>query len=97
MLLNLEIVQLQLLDFAHSFQPDSDFEDIECVVKRHTKMFSPEDYIQVMKSCRRKPPNEVVSMQPELFVGGYKTELDFQKGLRFSKKLFCKKEPSVFF
>ncbi|CAH1967216.1 unnamed protein product [Acanthoscelides obtectus] len=53
---------------------DSDFGDVECVLKRHTNMFSPEDYIRVMKSCRKKRPIEVVSIEKKDFVSTKKLE-----------------------
>lgn len=72
---HLESIELRFLVSGHSFLPnDSDFGDVECALKRHTKMYSPEDYIEVMKSCRRKHPIEVVSMKKEAFVSTLKLE-----------------------
>ncbi|CAG9765894.1 unnamed protein product [Ceutorhynchus assimilis] len=66
---HLESIELRFLVSGHSFLPnDSDFGDVECVLKRQTKMYSPEDYIQVMKSCRRQHPIEIVSMEKKNFV-----------------------------
>ncbi|CAG9773605.1 unnamed protein product [Ceutorhynchus assimilis] len=66
---HLKSIELRFLVSGHSFLPNhSDFGDVECVLKRQTKMYSPEDYIQVMKSCRRKHPIEVVSMEKKNFV-----------------------------
>lgn len=72
---HLESIQLRFSVSGHSFLPtDSDFGEVECVLKRQTKMISLENYLQVMKFCRRKRPIDVVSMNKKNFVGTQKLE-----------------------
>ncbi|CAH1110662.1 unnamed protein product [Psylliodes chrysocephalus] len=87
---HLESTGFRFLVSEYSFLPnDSDFGDVECALKRHTKMYSPEDYIQVMKSCRRKHPIEVVSMKKAVFVSTLKLEKEIcnRKKSRQEKKI----------
>ncbi|KAF2886099.1 hypothetical protein ILUMI_20074 [Ignelater luminosus] len=48
-------IRLRLLVSGHSFLPnDSDFGNVESALKIQQKLFSPEDYIKIMKNCREK-------------------------------------------
>ncbi|KAK5640934.1 hypothetical protein RI129_009481 [Pyrocoelia pectoralis] len=67
---SLDSIQLKFLTSGHSFLPnDSDFGDIECALKRQQKLFSPEDYANVIKGCRKRNPIEVVFLEKNDFVG----------------------------
>ncbi|CAH1976555.1 unnamed protein product [Acanthoscelides obtectus] len=84
---HVEYIKLQFLTSGHSFLPNnSEFGDVECVLKRHTEMFSPEDYIQVMESCRKKRPIEVVSIEREDFVSTQKIEKEITNRKKVVKR-----------
>lgn len=56
-ILNLETITLNFLISGHSFLPnDSDFSDIECKLKSYQRLYTPNDYIEIMKNCRKKSP-----------------------------------------
>lgn len=89
---HLESIELRFLVSGYSFLPnDSDFGDVECALKRQTRMYSPEDYIKVMKSCRRKHPIEVVSMKKEDFLSTLKLE----KEITNRKKKLARMKKSI--
>ncbi|CAG9761200.1 unnamed protein product [Ceutorhynchus assimilis] len=67
---NLETVTIKYLCSGHSFLPnDTDFSDIESALKRQQRLYTPKEYIEVMRSCRRKTPLVVTQMQTEDFLG----------------------------
>lgn len=52
---SLEEIRCRYLMSGHSFLPnDTDFGDIECAIKRQQRIYSPDDYMAIMKNCRRK-------------------------------------------
>lgn len=54
---NLESITLRFLYSGHSFLPnDSYFGDIESALKHHERLYTPEDYMQIMRTCRKKTP-----------------------------------------
>lgn len=60
----LKSIRLRFLVSGHSFLPnDSDFGDVECAIKVQNKLFSPADYFNVMKLCRKKHPIHVIEME----------------------------------
>ncbi|CAG9783437.1 unnamed protein product [Diatraea saccharalis] len=51
----LEKITMRFLQPGHTFLPnDSEFGDLECALKTHNRLYTVDDYINVMKSCRRK-------------------------------------------
>ncbi|XP_068084004.1 uncharacterized protein [Anabrus simplex] len=53
---------------GHIFLPnDSDFGDIECALKLQQRLYTAEDYINVMKFCRKRNPLVVHRMKSEDF------------------------------
>lgn len=72
---SLESIQLKFLTSGHSFLPnDSDFGDIECALKRQQRLYSPQDYADIMKVCRTKNPLEVTFLNRDDFVSTAKIE-----------------------
>lgn len=62
----LQTIHLCFLEPGHTFLPnDSDFGDVECYLKKQQYMFSPEDYKNLMKTCRKKNPFVVNDMLAE--------------------------------
>lgn len=60
----LKSIKLRFLVSGHSFLPNnSDFGDVECAIKVQNKLFSPADYFNVMKLCRKKHPIHVIEME----------------------------------
>lgn len=67
---NLESVTVKYLCSGHSFLPnDTDFSDIESSLKRQQRLYTPSDYIEVMRSCRKKRPLIVTQMSGKDFLG----------------------------
>lgn len=51
----LETITLRFLQPGHTFLPnDSEFGDVECALKTHNRLYTEDDYIHVMRNCRRK-------------------------------------------
>uniref|UniRef100_A0A6P7FQN7 Uncharacterized protein LOC114331655 n=1 Tax=Diabrotica virgifera virgifera TaxID=50390 RepID=A0A6P7FQN7_DIAVI len=67
---NLESITVKYLCSGHSFLPnDTDFSDIESALKRQQRLYTPNDYIEVMRSCRKQRPLVVTQMHVEDFLG----------------------------
>lgn len=65
----LEDITQHFLVPGHSFlRNDSDFSDIESCLKLQQRLYTPNDYIEVMKSCRKKNKLLVDKMENEDFV-----------------------------
>ena len=72
---HLKTIRLRFLVSGHTFLPnDNNFRDLECINKKQNKIFSPEDYIQIMKDCRKKGPIVVYRMKKEDFISTKKLE-----------------------
>ncbi|KAJ2940817.1 hypothetical protein O0L34_g5819 [Tuta absoluta] len=71
----LEKISLRFLESGHSFLPnDTDFGRIECALKLQQRLYTPEDYMEVMKHCKQKKPMRVHRMQKNDFVSSSKLE-----------------------
>ncbi|XP_039291195.1 uncharacterized protein LOC111052803 [Nilaparvata lugens] len=67
---SLKTVSLKFLMPGHSFLPnDADFSDIESALKHVQRLYLPQDYIEVIKNCRRKKPFCVSKMGATDFIG----------------------------
>lgn len=67
---NLQTITMNFLMSGHSFLPnDTDFSDIESELKRHQRLYTPDDYINIMKTCRKKKPLIVTKMESNDFFG----------------------------
>ena len=52
---SLEEIQLKFLLSGHSFLPnDSHFGDVECALKSQQRVYTDQDYINIMRACRNK-------------------------------------------
>lgn len=61
-------ISLNFLVSGHSFLPnDSDFGDIEKALKFQQRLYIPQDYINVIKNCKKKNPFIVTAMTKEDF------------------------------
>lgn len=71
----LQTIRLRFLESGHSFLPnDTDFGRIECALKLQQRLYTPEDYIQIMKNCKKKKPMSVHRMRKEDFLSSAKLE-----------------------
>ncbi|CAH2104002.1 unnamed protein product [Euphydryas editha] len=50
-------------------QNDSDFSDIESALKTHKRLHTPQDYIDVMNSCRKRNKLTAIKVEKNEFVG----------------------------
>lgn len=56
-------ISIKFLYSGHSFLPNgSEFGDAECALKTHERLYAENDYIRVMKLCRRSKKFEVISI-----------------------------------
>ncbi|CAH1107451.1 unnamed protein product [Psylliodes chrysocephalus] len=61
---SLKMISMKFLESGHSFLPnDSDFSDIEKALKYQQRLYVPQDYINVIKTCRKKTPFKVTAME----------------------------------
>lgn len=87
--LSLETIHLRFLESGHSFLPnDSEFGDVECLIKENEKVYTLENYIEIMQECRtvnqfqvnRMLPQDLVSVQDLVdFTTNRKKDLEKQK------------------
>ncbi|CAG9791146.1 unnamed protein product [Diatraea saccharalis] len=65
---NLQKITVRFLQPGHTYLPnDSEFGDVECALKSHNRLYTAEDYISVMKNCRRKNKFVVAKLQKDDF------------------------------
>lgn len=66
---SLETIFLRFLESGHSFLPnDSEFGDVECLLKTYEKVCTDQKYIQIMEDCRQQNKFCVNRMLPEEFL-----------------------------
>ncbi|CAH1109075.1 unnamed protein product [Psylliodes chrysocephalus] len=66
---SLETISLKFLLSGHSFLPnDSHFRDVECSLKTHQRLYTLDDYTDIMKTCRRKNKFIVNRIKPQNMV-----------------------------
>lgn len=62
-------ITLKFLCSGHSFLPnDADFSDIESALKHQQRLYLPTEYMNIMKTCRKKNPFVVTKMDGADFV-----------------------------
>ncbi|XP_072397898.1 uncharacterized protein [Diabrotica undecimpunctata] len=62
-------ITINFLESGHSFLPnDADFSDIEKAIKFQQRLYGPEDYANVMRSCRKKNAITVNTMTTNDFL-----------------------------
>ncbi|KAH9639301.1 hypothetical protein HF086_012911 [Spodoptera exigua] len=72
---SLDQINIKFLESGHSFLPnDTDFGKIECALKRQQRLYTPDDYIHVMKTCKKTNPMHVHRMKNEDFLSSLKLE-----------------------
>lgn len=78
----LEEIKMRFLESGHSFLPnDTDFSKIECALKRQQRIYTPEDYMEIMKGCKRN----------KMFVNKMKME-DFLSTTKLEKNITNRKK-----
>ncbi|CAH0597202.1 unnamed protein product [Chrysodeixis includens] len=71
----LKTIRLKYLESGHTFLPnDTDFSKIESQLKYHDRIYTAKEYINVMKSCKKKKPLEVFRMKTTDFLSSNKIE-----------------------
>lgn len=64
----LKTIYFKFLISGHSYLPnDSDFSDIEKAIKLNQRIYTMQDYANIMKNCRRKTPLVITEMKKEHF------------------------------
>ena len=65
---SLKTISIRYLETGHTFLPnDSEFGDFECSLKEHERIFTDDQYIKIMKSCRTKNQFEVNRLSSDDF------------------------------
>ncbi|CAG9573071.1 unnamed protein product [Danaus chrysippus] len=71
----LKKITQKFLISGHSYLPnDRDFSHIESAIKKYPRLYTPDDYIQVIKDCKKKNPLKVTLMAKSDFLGTSKVE-----------------------
>lgn len=71
----LETIRLRFLESGHSFLPnDTDFGRIECALKLQQRLYTPEDYMQIMQVCKKNKPMQIQRMKTEDFLSSANLE-----------------------
>lgn len=71
----LKKISLRFMIPGHSFLPnDSEFGDVECHLKTNQRVYTDDDYINIMKKSRRKHPFIVTKMSCEEFLSSESLE-----------------------
>ena len=71
----LKKISLRFMIPGHSFLPnDSEFGDVECHLKTHQRVYTDDDYVDIMKKSRRKHPFIVTKMSCEEFLSSESLE-----------------------
>lgn len=71
----LKTIKLKYLESGHTFLPnDTDFSKIESQLKYHDRIYTAEEYLNVIKSCKKKKPLEVYKMKTNDFLSTNKIE-----------------------
>lgn len=71
----LDTITLKYLYPGHSFLPnDRNFSDIESALKHQQRLYTLNDYINIMMTCRKKNPLKVIKMNKEDFVSSENLE-----------------------
>lgn len=72
---NIESITLKYLQSGHTFLPnDTDFSKIETALKNYPRIYTPQDYMNVMKTCRKANPLRVIKMDSQNFWSTEKLE-----------------------
>lgn len=60
----LQTISLRYLEPGHTFLPnDTDFSNIESRLRRHQRIYTLQEYMDVMKHCKKKNPLKVIRME----------------------------------
>ncbi|XP_045503544.1 uncharacterized protein LOC123700387 [Colias croceus] len=71
----LKQISHRFLESGHSFLPnDTDFGRIECALKHQQRLYTPEDYIRTMKSCKKNKPMIVQRLDKKDFLSSQNLE-----------------------
>lgn len=71
----LKEIHHRFLESGHSFLPnDTDFGRIECSLKHQQRLYTPDDYIEIMKNCRKIKPMIVDRLTKEDFLSSRNLE-----------------------
>lgn len=84
----LKTVTFKYLESGHTFMlNDTDFSKIETMLKYHERIYTVEEYINIIKKCKRKNPLQVYRMQKNDFMSTKVLEKNTT-----NRKLFITKE-----
>lgn len=79
----LKIISFRFLESGHTFLPnDTDFSKIETALKHHQRVYTPEEYIHIIKTCKKVKPLQVCKM----------TKTDFLSTTKLEKKIINRKK-----
>lgn len=84
----LKTITFKYLESGHTFLPnDTDFSKIETMLKYHERIYTVEEYINIIKRCKRKNPLQVYRMKKNDFMSTKNLEKN-----TVNRKLFITKE-----
>ncbi|XP_047518759.1 uncharacterized protein LOC125058680 [Pieris napi] len=84
----LKVIDLNFLESGHTFLPnDTDFGKIESHLKQFQRLYTAEDYINVIKTCTKKNPLVPMKMKRNDFVSTEKLEKNITNRKMFVNKV----------
>ena len=84
---NIEIIDHKLLLSGHSYLPnDADFGVIEMALRKKNFLYTPEDYYEIIKQCRRNNKFNLYKMKREIFISTKYLENAIQKRKKILKE-----------
>lgn len=84
----LKVIDLNFLESGHTFLPnDTDFGKIESHLKNFQRLYTAEDYVNVIKTCTKKTPLVPIKMEKEDFVSTEKLEKNITNRKMFINKV----------
>lgn len=84
----IQLARYLYLESGHTFLPnDTDFSKIETQLKFYERIYTEDEYMQVIKSCKKKNPLQVTKMAQENFLSSKNIEKNI-----VNRKTFINKE-----
>lgn len=84
----LKVIDLNFLESGHTFLPnDTDFGKIESHLKTFQRLYTADDYINVIKTCAKKNPLVPIKMGTEDFMSTEKLEKNITNRKTFNNKV----------
>lgn len=83
----LKVITMRFLESGHTFLPnDTDFSKIETALKHYQRIYTAEEYISIIKKCKKRKPLQVYKMNKADFYSTEKLEKNTTNRKKFTDK-----------